>query len=161
MSIKKGLSFRAVAVLTAASFFAVSCGGGAEHGGADPLPGPGANLRGGVVSGDIEADVEALRAQGPVILASAEHGTIGGGASVDGRGNARFSMPIGVAPGPNGQQPALSIGYSSAASNGKLGLGFSLGGVPTMARCRHSISDDGFVGGVEFADEVLPAALTS
>ncbi len=72
---------------------------------------------------------------------------------MDGRGNGRYSIPIDVAPGPNGSQPSLSINYSSSGNNGKLGLGFSLGGIPTMARCSHSIADDGFVGGIEFDDD--------
>lgn len=98
-------------------------------------------------------EVEQLRSETPSLLAPAEFGTIPGNASVDGRGNARYSMGIDVPPGPNGQQPGLSISYSSASKNGKLGLGFNLGGIPTLGRCNHTIADDGVIREVRFEDD--------
>ena len=145
-------SFRVGAALTALVFLASSCGGG-DPGGGEPFADPGAAPRGAEPPVDLATEVEALRAEVPTLLPSAEFGTIPGSAGVDGRGNASYSMGIDVAPGPNGLQPGLSLSYSSAGRNREVGLGFSLGGIPSLTRCAHSISDDGFVGGIEFDDD--------
>jgi hypothetical protein len=43
-------------------------------------------------------------------------------------------------------QPKLSINYNSNASNGQLGLGFSLSGLSVIHRCAKTIVTDGIKG---------------
>jgi hypothetical protein len=53
------------------------------------------------------------------------------------------TCPITVPPGIAGMQPKLSINYNSNASNGQLGLGFSLSGLSVIHRCAKTIVTDG------------------
>lgn len=52
--------------------------------------------------------------------------------SVDSFGKSSFSFPISVPPGAGDIVPKLSVRYSSSSSNGILGKGFSLEGLPTV-----------------------------
>jgi hypothetical protein len=58
-------------------------------------------------------------------------GSTAGGFSVN-QGTANYAIPITVPPGIAGMKPELSINYNSNASNGQLGLGFSLGGLSVI-----------------------------
>ena len=147
-------SVRFTSVVSAASLVVSACQGAGSSrggGGADaPLSAP----RGGVASPvDIEAEVQQLRDAAQTLSNSAPFGSLTGGASVDGSGRARFSMPIEVPPGINGLTPSLGLSYSSAAPNGPVGLGFSISGLATMARCRDNIADDGAISEIEFDGE--------
>lgn len=48
-------------------------------------------------------------------------------------GTGQFSVPLAIPPGRNGLQPTLALTYSTAAGNGPLGLGWSVG-IPAVAR---------------------------
>jgi hypothetical protein len=47
-------------------------------------------------------------------------------------------------------QTKQSINYNSNASNGQLGLGFSLSGLSVIHRCAKTIVTDGIKGGVNY-----------
>ena len=83
----------------------------------------------------IDAEMEQLRQQATVLEPSAEVGTIPGAASVDSKGQARFSIPIDVSPGPAGLAPQLSLDYASNRGEGLVGLGFELTGFSEIHRC--------------------------
>ena len=76
-------------------------------------------------------------------------GSTAGGFSVN-QGTANYAIPITVPPGIAGMKPELSINYNSNASNGQLGLGFSLGGLSVIHRCAKTIATDGVKGGVNY-----------
>ncbi|WP_051686524.1 RHS repeat-associated core domain-containing protein [Vibrio pacinii] len=65
-------------------------------------------------------------------------------------GQASYSLPISVAPGRAGHQPSLSLEYRSDSPNGMLGMGWSLGGMSSIARCGKNLEKDGRWGGVNF-----------
>ncbi|MBJ6764572.1 VCBS repeat-containing protein [Myxococcaceae bacterium JPH2] len=71
-----------------------------------------------------------------------------GAASPDGA--ATYSLPIWVPAGRAGMQPDLVLSYQSRAGNGPVGLGWTLGPVSTIARCRRTMAQDGRVETVTF-----------
>src|SRR5690349_13670785 len=60
--------------------------------------------------------------------------TLPGRFAVSPMGAATYTIPIGVSPGVAGLAPSLQLTYSSHASNGILGWGWSLSGLPTIGR---------------------------
>ncbi len=50
-------------------------------------------------------------------------------------GAALYSVPIEVPPGTGGMSPALTLDYDSDGGNGLLGVGWNLGGLPSIGRC--------------------------
>ena len=71
--------------------------------------------------------------------------------TVSSAGAFTYSVPIAVPPGTAGMAPALSLDYSSHNPNGLQGLGWSLGGLPTIIRCpRNPAQDSDVRGGVNF-----------
>jgi RHS repeat-associated protein len=77
--------------------------------------------------------------------------TAPGSFSVSSTGAAAYVMPLAVLPG-RGVAPRSSITYSSAASDGFLGVGFNLSGVTAVARCAANLADDGFMRPVKYDD---------
>lgn len=61
-------------------------------------------------------------------------GTLEGGASVSLDGAATYSVPIKVPKGINGMQPSLNLVYSSRATDGNAGWGWSLSGLSSISR---------------------------
>jgi hypothetical protein len=55
-------------------------------------------------------------------------------AGVSPTGSFETSIPLDLPPGINGARPNLSLDYDSNAANGILGIGWSLGGLPVLAR---------------------------
>src|SRR5581483_593341 len=77
--------------------------------------------------------------------------TLPGKFSVASSGAATYSIPIAVPPGTAGLAPSLSIEYDSHGGNGLLGMGWSLGGLPSIGRCPQTVAQDGALGAVTFA----------
>lgn len=68
---------------------------------------------------------------------------------VDESGAATYSVPLYVVPGTAGVAPQLSLSYSSQGGYGPLGMGWSLGGMSSVSRCRATREHGDFiVGGV-------------
>ena len=65
-------------------------------------------------------------------------------------GSAEYSLPIAVPPGTAGVAPALSLNYSSNNGDGILGVGWSLGGLPSIVRCPQTLAQDGAIISVNF-----------
>ncbi|WP_438022578.1 SpvB/TcaC N-terminal domain-containing protein [Sorangium sp. So ce233] len=60
----------------------------------------------------------------------------------DSDGAAIYSIPLQVVPGRAGMQPELGIIYHSDRGNGHLGVGVSLQGLSSIARCVRTYADD-------------------
>ncbi len=65
-------------------------------------------------------------------------------------GAANYKIPIAVAPGTAGMMPALTVEYSNQAGDGILGIGWSLGGLPSIGRCAQTFAQDGVRGAVSY-----------
>ena len=83
-------------------------------------------------------------------LGNADAGTLPGNLGVNPSGAATYSIDIVAPPGTAGMQPALSINYNSAGTNGPLGLGWSLGGLSSIHRCGKTIAQDGVNNRIAF-----------
>ncbi|WP_316185376.1 FG-GAP-like repeat-containing protein [Bradyrhizobium sp. SZCCHNRI1003] len=70
--------------------------------------------------------------------------------SVGQMGGAAYSIPIALPPSTAGMAPSLSLDYSSQGGNGILGVGWSLGGLPSIGRCQRTVAQDGVLGGVNY-----------
>jgi RHS repeat-associated protein len=70
--------------------------------------------------------------------------------NVNSMGNFNYSIPIAIPPGTAGLAPSLVLGYSSRAGDGILGMGWSLGGIPSIGRCARTVAQDGVHGGVNY-----------
>ena len=67
-------------------------------------------------------------------------------------GAATYSIPIQVPPGTAGMQPSISLNYSSQGSNDIMGLGWSIGGLPSVQWCAPTRAQDGFDGYTNYGD---------
>ncbi|UXY52247.1 FG-GAP-like repeat-containing protein [Pseudomonas tohonis] len=72
--------------------------------------------------------------------------SLSGELSVSASGAANYSLPLITPPGVI--KPSLSIGYSSQAGNGPLGMGWSLGGLSQIGRCPRDKTIDGIDDGI-------------
>src|SRR5262249_48962415 len=68
-----------------------------------------------------------------------------------------YSIPLDVPTGRAGMHPTLSLNYDSAAGNGLLGVGWSLGGLSSITRCARTLSTEGVVGGVRYSNFLADA----
>lgn len=59
-------------------------------------------------------------------------------------------MPIRVPPGRMDVAPSIELTYSSRAGNGPLGLGFAIGGLSNITRCRKSLAHEEAAEGIKF-----------
>jgi hypothetical protein len=66
-------------------------------------------------------------------------------------GTAQYTIPIWAPPGPRGIQPHISIGYDSLNGIGPLGIGWSLQGLGSIARCNKTVAQDGTAAPVALA----------
>ncbi len=76
--------------------------------------------------------------------------TLPGKLDVNPTGAATYSIPIAVPPGTAGIVPSLTLEYNSQHGNGLLGVGWSLGGLPSIGRCPPTINTDGYAGTITF-----------
>ncbi|AVR95083.1 NBR1-Ig-like domain-containing protein [Pseudoduganella armeniaca] len=86
----------------------------------------------------------------PPYLDNADAGTLPGDVTIGKDGAAHYAIPLPVPPGPGGLQPALSLNYSSAGSNGMVGVGWTLTGLSQIHRCAKTVAQDGIAGRVSF-----------
>ena len=100
---------------------------------------------------------KALRMLGAALLVAiapqasfAQSMTLPGKFSVESSGSANYNIPISVPPGTAGLTPSLSFEYNSQGGNGLLGVGWSLGGLPSIGRCPPTVAQDGAFGAVTF-----------
>jgi hypothetical protein len=77
--------------------------------------------------------------------------TLPGKFSVGSSGSAAYNIPIAMPPGTAGLAPSLSLEYNSQGNNGLLGIGWSLGGLPSIGRCPQTVAQDGALGAVTFS----------
>ncbi|MEC7183667.1 MAG: FG-GAP-like repeat-containing protein, partial [Bdellovibrionota bacterium] len=72
------------------------------------------------------------------------HGRLTGKFSISKKsGSAEYNIPITVAKGFKGLSPGLSLHYQSDGQNGAYGVGWSLGGIPSLSRCGTNAKVDG------------------
>jgi hypothetical protein len=88
-------------------------------------------------------------------LAGATQGDAGtmalpGQFAVNQTGAATYAIPLALPPGTAGVVPPLSLEYSSQGTNGLLGVGWTLGGLPAIGRCPRTTAQDAAIGGVNF-----------
>ncbi len=77
-------------------------------------------------------------------------GTTAGEFSVSLTGAATYTVPIALPPGIKDIAPAISLSYSSQASNGLAGWGWNIGGLSTITRVPSTKYHDGIIDGVDF-----------
>lgn len=79
------------------------------------------------------------------VAASAASGRTTGAGSVGAAGAASYSIPLTVPPGTHGVTPSLSLNYNSGngSGNGVIGVGWSIGGLSAITRCRRTWVQDG------------------
>lgn len=79
----------------------------------------------------------------PGALASSDSiGTTVGEFRVDESGAATYSIPIYTAEGTAGVAPRISLNYSSGAGIGVAGVGWSIGGLSAITRCKQTYDQD-------------------
>ncbi len=71
-------------------------------------------------------------------------GTLAGDISVSDEGIANYTIPLSLPPGTSGMTPDLSLVYNSSVSEGPLGVGWTLTGLPAITRCPAIYSRDNF-----------------
>src|ERR1041385_8889394 len=77
-------------------------------------------------------------------------GWINSSFQVGDNGTAHASIPLEAPLGRAGIEPQLALAYSSGAGNGLVGVGWSLQGLSSIARCPRSYARDGEVRAVDF-----------
>jgi len=58
-------------------------------------------------------------------------------------GSAGYQIPIDAPSGSSGLQPAVTLNYTSTFANGPLGIGWSIGGLSSIARANRTLYHDG------------------
>ena len=79
-------------------------------------------------------------------------GTTAGEFRVDESGAATYSIPIMAAEGTAGVAPRISLNYSSGAGNGIAGIGWSIGGLSAITRCKQTYDQDRTVLPITWTD---------
>lgn len=72
--------------------------------------------------------------------------------SVSQTGAYQYNIPIRIPKGTNGQQPNLSLNYSSQGGNGVAGYGWNIGGLSSITRVRRSFYHEGKTGNVKLIE---------
>ncbi len=106
-----------------------------------------------VATTDVNGNVTNKRVNAPqppaAFLGGSAVGHTAGEFSVTPVGTASYRVPLAVPQGVAGMHPELSLAYNSRSGNGLLGMGWALGGIPSIARCGSTIATDGVVDGVD------------
>ena len=86
-------------------------------------------------------------------VVSDELGTTEGVFRVDESGAATYIVRISAAAGTAGVAPQISLNYSSASRNGVAGMGWSIGGLSAVSRCRQTREQDHEVTAITWTAE--------
>jgi len=123
------------------AFISSNGGGNSEGGdlGDSSLPGP-----------NIPPPIEIATPNGAWTADSASVGATAATFRVDEMGAATYSIPILTAPGISGVAPKISLNYTSQGVNGIVGVGWSIGGLSVIERCRQTQATDGINVGVTY-----------
>ncbi|WP_444788162.1 chitobiase/beta-hexosaminidase C-terminal domain-containing protein, partial [Rheinheimera sp. NSM] len=78
-----------------------------------------------------------------VVTDNAVIGGTSGAFRVDESGAATYSIALQLPTGIAGNTPELSLNYHSSAGNGPVGIGWSIGGLSSIERCRQTPVQDG------------------
>ncbi len=81
-------------------------------------------------------------------------GSLAGQFSVSASGAATYSVPIYATAGTGGLTPTVTLNYNSAAGNGPMGVGWTIGGPSMISRCPQTIIHDGQTSAVIMDDTV-------
>ena len=73
-----------------------------------------------------------------------------GGFSVSSTGKANYSIPIEQVPSPANIAPQLSLQYTGVTSDSEVGIGWILGGLSKITRCKTTLDQDGYINGVNY-----------
>lgn len=84
------------------------------------------------------------------LVASASIGSLAGAFAVANDGAATYTIPLVAPKGRAGLEPSLSLAYSSRGGNGLAGVGWSLSGLSSIARCPRMFFRDGEVRPIQF-----------
>jgi RHS repeat-associated protein len=88
--------------------------------------------------------------EGDIVPSVTGVGKTAGSFTVTGDGAARYTVPMWVPQGRGTAEPELSLAYDSRGGNGLAGVGWSLGGLSSIAPCARTIAQDGHTDGVHF-----------
>ena len=84
------------------------------------------------------------------VSASNRAGKLPGQVEVSRMGAATYGVKIPLPAARGGLVPPLALRYSSRGSNGLVGMGWSIGGMSRVHRCRRTMRQDGVAVGVKF-----------
>jgi Salmonella virulence plasmid 65kDa B protein len=80
---------------------------------------------------------------GGLVNSVADFGRLEGTFSVSNDGAAKYTLPLWMPRGRGNMAPALTLSYSSRDGEGPFGVGWSLGGLSSIAWCRRTVAQDG------------------
>ncbi len=86
----------------------------------------------------------------PIYVPADPVGTLAGTFGVDANGAATYEVPLEVPPGVDGLAPQLALTYNSQRGNGLLGVGWTLNGIESIARCGATEVSSGYIGSVTY-----------
>ena len=84
------------------------------------------------------------------VVPSQPFGTLEGHSKVTSDGAFSYDLRLRVPDGRAGLTPQVSLHYSSRAGNGAFGVGWSVPTLSRITRCKHTLSGDGKVAGLDF-----------
>lgn len=85
---------------------------------------------------------------GGLVNSVADFGRLEGKFSVSEDGAAKYTLPLWMPRGRGNVAPALTLSYSSRDGEGPLGVGWSLGGLTSIAWCPRTVAQDGYSDGL-------------
>ena len=98
----------------------------------------------------VAVSVMAVALLGGAGAAFSQQMSLPGNFAVNSNGAATYDIAIAVPPGTAGMVPSLKLSYSSQNGNGILGVGWTLAGLPSIARCAQTAAQDSVRGAVTF-----------
>jgi RHS repeat-associated protein len=87
---------------------------------------------------------------GGLVNSVSDFGRLEGEFSVSDDGAAQYAVPLWMPKGRGNVAPALTLSYSSRGGDGLFGVGWSLGGLSSIAWCPRTVAQDGYSDGLHF-----------